>query len=164
MISAEEALRLADMIANATGGGWNDDAVNQLADQIAGWDDPGAAYAAADGIARTWTKEWRPSFGVIHGAYNEEAAKARRAEAHVRAVERPQCDGTGWNSSPIGMVPCKRCNPYLRDVYDDAPLWERFMNGEKLSELHDQVTVADRKMVGASGMPSACKPDLVHGP
>ena len=164
MIDALKADRLADMIANGTGRGWTDDAVKLLADEIQTWENSGAAYVVAMDFVRTWTEEWRPTMGQIWARYNEEAAKATHAEAHLRAEERPQCDGTGWVKIRIGMVPCKRCNPYLRDLYDDPPLWERYLNGEKVSDLHSQVTVVDKKMVGTTGMPPTCKPDTVHTP
>ena len=164
MIEAHEADRLADMIANGTGRGWSDDAVKLLADEIRTWADPGAAYVAATDIARTWVEEWRPPLGIIIKRYSEEAAKAARAQAHLRAEERPQCDGTGWIDSPIGMVPCRRCNPYLRDLYDDPPRWEQWLSGTSTADLHDQVAVIDRKMAGTSGMPVPCKPDDRHRP
>jgi hypothetical protein len=162
MIPVEEAERLADLIANGTGRGWSDDAVKLLADEIHGWGDPGAAYAAATDIARTWAEEWRPPLGVIVKRYQEEAAKYARATAHANAEERPQCDGTGWVESPIGMVPCKRCNPHLRDLYDDAPRWEQWLTGTSTADLHDDVAIIDRKMTGT--MPPPCKPDTIHRP
>lgn len=173
-MTRDEAAVIAAIVTGATSG-WDDAATTLLIREVTSWDDEKAAFAAADAVAHGWVESYRPSLGFICETYERAAALNReRLALTARGVGRG-CDGSGWivlNRRSAGetddTVPCRRCNPYLADIYDDVEKWRRYLDGVPLHLLHDDVEVRTIRgkevMRGGHGTPPRCQIETHHDP
>lgn len=78
------------------------------------------------------------------------------------AASSSHCSGDGWiRTDDDRQMPCGRCNPYLRAVYNDRDKWHQYLNGTPLTSLGVGVEKVGGKLI-AESMPSPCKIDDTH--
>lgn len=99
-----------------------------------------------------------PSLGEV----SELAGRCHRhrqanAEQSYVASTTGHCNGNGWIDGDDGVVPCGRCNPVLRTVFNDRRKWRRYLNGESLSSLGVGVEKVSGRLVSDVIMPESCK-------
>ena len=81
MIAESDATNLvAELVLNTTG--WTDETIDATHTNIVTrWADTGAANEAVRHIVNTWTRSSRPTWAILHGAYNDAVRR--------RALNRP---------------------------------------------------------------------------
>jgi hypothetical protein len=162
-MTPKKASELSEQIIAAFGG-YSSEAAIQLGDEITTWGNVEAAEAAVYSLTHTWENDWRPTLPQIIRAYTDELDIRTRRERTIHGVPGRGCDGTGWNDG----VPCVRCNPYLRQTYNDPDKWARYLEGVPLHMLHEDVKLVHQRgrdvMTITNGMPIPCKVDTFHDP
>lgn len=80
------------------------------------------------------TQQWFPSPAQMHGIFREMTP----APAPRVPVGTPGCNGSGWiaqEDDEGGASPCRRCNPFMYEVWQDKTLRRRYRMGEPVSKL-----------------------------
>lgn len=94
-----------------------------------------------------------------HRLWGSSMAGSRMEE--LRQLTSAACDGSGWitRDRPEGgheAFPCGRCNPYLREVFNDRTKWRRWLAGTPLSALGVGVELTHGRLVSDRPMPESC--------
>lgn len=89
------------------------------------------------------------------------SAATNRHEA-IAAMSSP-CDGSGFvtrfddDGRSVDAVPCGRCNPVLREVFNDRTKWRKYLTGVGLDKLNVGVTMVHGRLTSDRPMPDACR-------
>lgn len=139
-------------------------------------DNAEALMEVCEQIAFGWKdRAGHPTTGEVLAAYRAHPdvtaeREMRTAEALARTVSTTHCKGSGWvdviEDGVSRMKPCRRCHPYLADLFEDPERWTRWRNGVQTFELHEAVTAGGRgsEMKTEVPMPGSCKVDTRHDP
>lgn len=87
--------------------------------------------------------------------------RAREAGARTEYVASTSgwCNGNGWiEQDEGGSIPCGRCNPVLRMVFNDRRKWAQYLNGTPLHLLGVGVEKKHGMLVWDAQMPERCRP------
>lgn len=155
----QDATRLVEHLAAATGGNWKPETIVAFIDEVCTWDDIDAAERAVHKLARSWMQTWSPPLGQLEQAYSDE-----RSATRARTLTAGHgCDGSGWvhaGTRPSGndqYRPCVSCNPVMAATYADADLVSRWSNGVALHKLSDEVMQQNGTMHWEHDMPKPCQ-------
>jgi len=139
-MTGDEAAECVGRIMGAVGGaGWDDVTVNVWIEKFQNLTGPHtyeAGLAAARRIGDEWTSTFAPPLGHAVEVFRAEQAAQVRMHAPALRPAGAQCDGSGWNHDRDGhMVPCRRCNPALSDIYADPDKLTRWRSGVSAADL-----------------------------